>query len=69
MVISQKQRKILKILIKNFDTIEEDDNVNRLLHEIQCLVVRYGMTRNHQHVNKFGCFLEKLYDEIYYQNS
>ena len=68
MVISQKQRKILKILVKNFDKIEENYDVNRLLLEIQYLVNRYGMTKNRQFVNKFGLFLEKLHDEILEQN-
>ena len=68
MILYEKQRRILKILVKNFDEIEESGDVNRLLMEINTLVGRYGMTRNRQFVNKFGLFLEKLYDEILEQN-
>ena len=68
MIISQRQRKILKILVRNFDEIEESGDVNRLLFEIQYLVVRYGMTRDREFVNKFGKFLEKLHEEILEQN-
>ena len=68
MVIYDKQRKILKLFIKNVDEYIEKDDLDSILCLIAAFVSQYGFKKNGEWLNVVGKKLDKLYDEILEQN-
>ena len=68
MIIHDKQRKILKLFIRNTDKYIENNDIRNLLGELLDFSMRYGFDHKKGRNNWLGRKLDKLYDEIYWQN-
>ena len=68
MIIHDKQRKILKLFIRNTDKYIENNDIRNLLGELLDFSMRYGFDHEKGRNNWLGRKLDKLYDEIYWQN-
>ncbi len=67
MLVTQKQIEILKPYIKNIEELIADDNVQELLDAIDDVIVD-NILANNDEPDDEGIMLQKLYDEIFYQN-
>ena len=68
MIISEKQKRVLRFFIKDLDALIEKDNLEDVLTAIFVVTGKYGFTRDNEHLNIIGKKLDKLYDEILEQN-
>ena len=69
MKISEEQKKFLEKYVENLDVFIKKDDVNGILDKIDTLIIVKGMTDDQEWLTPFGIELQKLYDEIYHQNS
>ena len=68
MKISEKQKEFLEKYVDNLSVLIEKNDVNGVLDKIDTLIIVKGMTDDQEWLTPFGLELQKLYDEIYYQN-
>ena len=68
MVIYDKQRRILRLFIKNVDEYIEKDDLDSILCLIAAFVSQHGFKKDGEWLNVVGKKLDKLYDEILEQN-
>ena len=68
MIIYEKQRKILKLFIRDVDNFIEEDNINGLLHELHAVYMTWGFNMSRGRYNWLGRKLHKLCIEILLQN-
>lgn len=67
MIVKKEQIEILKSYILNIDELILNDNVQKLLDAIDDVIVD-NILRNNDEPDKEGIKLQKIYDEIFYQN-
>lgn len=67
MIVNKKQIEMLKPYIKNIEILVETGNVQELLDTIDDVIVDNILTNNDE-PNDEGIKLQKIYDEILYQN-
>ena len=68
MIIYEKQRKILKLIIRNVDEYIESDNIGGLLHELHAVYMTWGFNDSRGRLNWFGRKMKRLCREIIQQN-
>ena len=68
MIIYEKQRKILKLFLKNVDEYIESDDLQRLLSDLADFIIIWGYDRRRDRLNLLGRKLNKLYYEKHIQN-
>lgn len=68
MIITEKQRAFLNTIIDNLDELISEDNLTELLWLIDDLIIEKGMTADQELLTPYGIELQKIYDDIYYQN-
>ena len=69
MILSKKQVEFLEKYIEDLNLLIEEDNVNDILDKIDSLIIINGMTEDQEWLNPFGLELQKIYDDIYNQNT
>ena len=67
MIVSNKQIKKLKPYIENIEDLIEEDDVQAVLDAIDDVIVD-NILGNNDEPDDEGIKLQKIYDEIYYQN-
>ena len=68
MIISEKQKSYLEKYIENLHIMIEKDDLDEILDKIDTLIIVKGMTEDQEWLTPLGIELQKIYDEIYYQN-
>ena len=69
MILSKKQVEFLAKYIEDLNLLIEKDNVNDILDKIDSLIIINGMTEDQEWLTPFGLELQKIYDDIYNQNT
>ena len=68
MIVYDKQRKILRLFVRDFDKYVENDDIAGLGHETGIIVMRYGYNYEKGRKNFIGRIVDKAYNEIRMQN-
>lgn len=68
MVVYEKQKKILKLFVRDFDKYVENDDMEGLGHETAIIIMRYGYNYEKGRKNFIGRIVDKTYNEIRIQN-
>ena len=63
MIITEKQKKLVKKYLKKSYT-----DIDLLLTELDDKITEIGFDENYD-INEEGILLQRLYDDLYYQNS
>lgn len=67
MILTNKQKEVLKPYISNLESFSEADDVQGLLDEINDVIIS-DIMENDDEPTSVGIALQKIWDEIYYQN-
>ncbi|MBR6657759.1 MAG: hypothetical protein IKL18_06290 [Oscillospiraceae bacterium] len=68
MNIKNRQKAILRFLIKDLDYVINNNDLEQILLAVNDAIVKYGFTENYEHLNVIGKKLDKLYEDILEQN-
>ena len=68
MNIKNSQKVILRFLIKDLDYVINNNDLEQILLAINDATLKYGFTKDYEHLNAIGKKLDKLYDDILEQN-
>lgn len=68
MIVTQQQQKVLIDKIDNLEKLINSDDVNDLLLPLDDLITEIGFDENYE-LNEEGLKLQKVYDEIFEQNT
>lgn len=68
MKITEEQINELREYIPEIDEIVAADDLHELEMQLDGLIVEIGLTEDQEWLNPIGKKLQKLYDDIYYQN-
>ena len=67
MILNNKQKEKLLRYVPNAKKYMEDDDLGELLTQLDNVILGQGMEEDYE-LNKLGLELQKMYDEIFYQN-
>ena len=67
MIVNEKQIEILKPYIENIEDLIAEDDVQMVLDAIDDVIVE-NILGNNDEPDEEGIKLQRIYDEIYYQN-